>query len=102
MSTPSCDGRYILVLVSIEESNPSLRTLIGQRLTAEPTAQYFYSGALNCNSINAVDTNGERFYTPYIDYGTNLSAACYAVQHRDQTYVRTLRNGVAIGTNPCG
>ncbi|AUN39603.1 serine/threonine-protein kinase [Tsukamurella tyrosinosolvens] len=102
VSTPSCDGRYILVLVSIEESNPSLRTLIGQRLTAEPTAQYFYSGALNCNSINAVDTNGERFYTPYIDYGTNLSAACYAVQHRNQTYVRTLRNGVAIGTNPCG
>ncbi|CAM3819950.1 serine/threonine-protein kinase [Tsukamurella ocularis] len=102
VSTPACDGRYILVLVSIEESNPSLRALIGERLTAEPTAQYFYSGTLNCNSINSVDVNGERFYTPYIDYGTNVSAACYAVQHRNQTYVRTLRNGVAISTNPCG
>lgn len=102
VSTPACDGRFILVLVSIEESNPSLRTLISQRLTAEPTAQYFYSGALNCSSINAVDANGERFYTPYIDYGTNVTAACYAVQHRNLTYVRTLRNGVAIGTNPCG
>ncbi|MCA0155760.1 protein kinase [Tsukamurella sp. M9C] len=102
VSTPACDGRYILALVSIEESNPSLRALVTARLTAEPTAQYFYSGALNCGSINAVDANGERFYTPYIDYGTDLGAACYAVQHRSGAYVRTLRNGVAIGTNPCG
>lgn len=102
LSTPACDGRYILALVSIEESNPSLRALVTARLTAEPTARYFYSGALNCGSINAVDANGERFYTPYIDYGTDLGAACYAVQHRSGAYVRTLRNGVAIGTNPCG
>lgn len=102
ISTPPCDGRYIVVLVSIEESNPSLRTLIGERLAAEPSAQYFYSGGLNCNSINSVDVNGERFYTPYVDHGTNLNSACYAIQHREESYVRTLRSGIPIGTNPCG
>ncbi|GAB3132959.1 hypothetical protein GCM10027289_21960 [Tsukamurella serpentis] len=101
VSTPACDGRFIVVLESIEESNPSLRALITSRLSAEPRSQYFYSGALNCNSINAVNANGERFYTPYVDYGPDLKAACYALQHRGGSYVRTLRNGVAVGTNPC-
>lgn len=102
VSAPACDGRYIVVLDNVEESNPSLRSLIGQRLAAEPTAQYFYSGALNCSSINSVDANGERFYTPYIDYGTDVTGACSAARLRGTPYVRTLRNGVAIGTNPCG
>lgn len=63
---------------------------------------YFYSRTLNCGSINSVDATGERIYTAYIDDGADLRAACYGMQHGGGAYVRTLRNGVAIGTDPCG
>ncbi|BDH56154.1 serine/threonine-protein kinase [Tsukamurella sp. PLM1] len=100
VSTPPCDGRYILVLASIERSNPEIKTLVSGHLTSNPGAEYFYSSALNCSSVRAVDDNGEPFYTPYVDYGTSRAAACNGLQHRG-AYVRVLSNTTTPGTNPC-
>ncbi|GAA1070782.1 serine/threonine-protein kinase [Tsukamurella spumae] len=102
VSRPPCDGRFILVLGSIEQSNPAVRTLVNDQLSTNPGAEYFYSGALNCGSIRSADDNGEAFYTPYVDYGTSSVAACNGLQHRG-VYVRVLRNGTGTGeaANPC-
>ncbi|MET9329370.1 protein kinase [Tsukamurella sp. NPDC003166] len=101
VSRPPCDGRAVLVLVSIEQSNPSVATLVSNQLAAHPGAEYFYSKTLNCGSIRAVDDNGEAFYTPYVDYGTSSRAACSA--RTGDTYVRVLSNNTGTGkaADPC-
>ncbi|KXO89008.1 hypothetical protein AXK60_19160 [Tsukamurella pseudospumae] len=102
VSRPPCDGRFILILGSIEQSNPAVKSLVNDQLSSNPGAEYFYSRALNCGSIRSADDNGEAFYTPYIDYGTSSVAACNGLQHRG-VYVRVLRNSTGTGeaANPC-
>ncbi len=107
ITRPPCDGRSILVLASVERSNPSVAALVANHLAANPGASYFYSATLNCGSIRAADDNGEAFYTPYIDYGTSSSAACNEQLRRggypNGGYVRVLRNGIGTGAaaDPC-
>ncbi|MCF4007216.1 hypothetical protein L1O03_08520 [Corynebacterium uropygiale] len=96
VSTPPCDGRYILIHQSVLGDADQVNDELATAIMGHPDREYTYPG--QCSSLRA-QVDGVDVYPVYTDYGTNLQAMCAAKQ-REGGNGRTLNNNGDF-TDPC-
>ncbi|GAB3086255.1 hypothetical protein [Corynebacterium aquatimens] len=91
-SYPPCDGRYILIVNSIQDDgSPNVQEKLGQALlVGEPSGKEFTVPG-RCASLRK-QINGRDIYPVYVDFGHDVDAACRAKAQYSGN-VRPLKNG---------
>ena len=97
-SSPSCDGRNIVIKDSIVDTNRDATAGdISRALAANPGSEFMTPG--HCSSLRG-QLNGDDIYPVYEDFGSDRSAMCAEAESRSNWYPRTL-NDRGDFSSPC-
>lgn len=97
-SSPSCDGRNIVIKDSIVDINKDATAGdISRALAANPGSEFMTPG--HCSSLRG-QLNGDDIYPVYEDFGSDRSAMCAEAGSRSNWYPRTL-NDRGDFSSPC-
>lgn len=96
ISTPACDGRYILIHDSVIGTSDISNVRIAKDIRKNPDWEYTHPG--QCSSLRG-QVDGEDVYPVYEDFGYDLDAMC-AAKNATGGNGRTLNNDADF-TDPC-